>query len=516
MVQTGFFLHDSVGPGRRPANRRDDVIAVKQRLNELGLYEPPPEGFADDIDAGFDAALKRFQAENGLQVDGRLEPGGETERNLVAALSDKKPEEPVTAEKLVLNGGVGSRGANKPEDVVKVKQALNALGRLPYDRTRPPPPYIDTKTLEAIRDVQRDLGLFDDGVIGPEGETIQALRDVFTESPEGRPRTSTGETEVAAAYPLPDGETSRARRDLLYEKPRGRPGTRPGETEVAALPLAGAVPVIVRLAAPHVLRALGGSTAGATAGQVTIDAAKGTAHKGADTVAKLRMIGPSLPPIPPFPAKEDNAIQVESLPQAPSPLPTHTAFPIPDDPGMLIEIFPDQSEEFSIPFILDNSRGSEPIQILNTSIKDLVLGVASARGLNIKHIGGARENGINVKETHLGNPDGGRFGAARPDITLQNPETGRRMFINTVDTRADGETPSSREQRAAVRIIINGESGDLLLLIPKPPKGMTIDFNALEEIVTPLLKEIAKPKPKVDPREDNAPEELIRRMFRSQ
>lgn len=90
------------------------------------------------------------------------------------------------------------------------------------------------------------------------------------------------------------------------------------------------------------------------------------------------------------------------------------------------------------------------------------------------------------------------------------------MFINTVDTRADGETPSSREQRAAVRIIINGESGDLLLLIPKPPKGMTIDFNALEEIVTPLLKEIAKPKPKVDPREDNAPEELIRRMFQSQ
>lgn len=132
MVQTGFFLHDSVGPGRRPANRRDDVIAVKQRLNELGLYEPPPEGFSDDIDAAFDTALKRFQAENGLQVDGRLEPRGETERNLVAALSEHNPDEPVTGDKLILDGGVGSRGANKPEDVVKVKQALNALGRLPY------------------------------------------------------------------------------------------------------------------------------------------------------------------------------------------------------------------------------------------------------------------------------------------------------------------------------------------------------------------------------------------------
>ncbi|MEK9721872.1 MAG: peptidoglycan-binding domain-containing protein, partial [Rhodospirillaceae bacterium] len=71
------------------ANRPDDIVAVKQRLHRLGFYEPPPEGIGDDIDAEFETAIRAFQQDNGLQVDGRLEPGGETERNLVAIDDDE-------------------------------------------------------------------------------------------------------------------------------------------------------------------------------------------------------------------------------------------------------------------------------------------------------------------------------------------------------------------------------------------------------------------------------------------
>ena len=238
MARPRLFLHDSVGPGLRPTNQPGDVIAVKQRLNRLGFYEPPPEGFGDDIDAGLDAAVRAFQTDNGLQIDGRLEPGGETERNL-AAFDDDAPEEAGFAlEDIALTGRVGARGENAKQDVTQVKTLLASLGHYQFDRTRPPPPFVDTKMVEGIREVQRGLGVPVDGVIGPDGETLDALK-----------------------------------------KSEGRPGTRPGETEVAFLPAVGAAAVAaapyvlhgLRLAAPHVLRALGGMGLGAAGGQAVLE-----------------------------------------------------------------------------------------------------------------------------------------------------------------------------------------------------------------------------------------------------
>ena len=387
-------------------------------------------------------------------------------------------------------------------------------------RSRQPPPYIDTKTVEAIRDVQRDLGLFDDGVIGPDGETIQALRDVFTEAPEGRVGTSTGETEVAAAHPLPDGETSRARPNILSEKPRGRPGTRPGETEVALLPLAAAAaPLMVtgfRILAPHALRALGkigiGIGLGAAAGQAAIDAGKRKNAGSNDGQAEgaNRDSTPPLEPTPPFPGDPIEPDAPEEFPARPLTLPSRTEFPIPDDPAMLIEIFPDQSEEFSLPFILENGRGNQSTQGEITDSRTIADEIVAEEGLKVGHINGGRDDqGKDVKEAYIrGRESGGQLGSNRTDLTLRNPETGRELHINTIDTLADNITPSAREFRAAVRIIYNLEHGHILALLPKSGEGYVPERQAFKEFLRGLMKELDKDRPKIDPRNKTAAEDL--------
>jgi peptidoglycan hydrolase-like protein with peptidoglycan-binding domain len=467
MARPRLFLHDSVGPGRRPANRSGDVIAVKQRLSNLGFYQPPPEGFGDDIDAGFNAAVRAFQTDNGLQIDGRLEPGGETERNL-AAFDDDAPEEAGFAlEDLALSGRVGARGENAKEDVTQVKQALAELGRYPLDRTSEPPPFVDTKLVDAIRELQRDQGLTEDGFIDPDGETLDALK-----------------------------------------KSEGRPGTRPGETEVAiARALVLAAPYVLhglRVAAPHVLRALGGMGLGAAGGQAVIEAAK---TKGADPQTENPKMDAARPqsPLPPPPEEPPKVENIEKFPGVPIQLPTHTGFPIPDEPEMLIEIFPDDSERFSIPFILENGRGNKTTQGELTDGLGAATEVAKEENLEMEHIGGARDSeGIDKKEFYLPNAiTGGRLGSNRTDFAMKNRKTGRQIHVNTIDTYADNETPTSREFLAAVSIIFNLEAGHTLVLLPKSGEGWVPERKAFKEFLRPIIKELAKPIPKIEPRTSN-------------
>lgn len=74
-------IGDMVGNGFK--NERRDVETVKRALGGLGyLPEDPfdrPSGF---IEESTTAAIKRFQEDNGLTIDGWLQPGGETEAAL--------------------------------------------------------------------------------------------------------------------------------------------------------------------------------------------------------------------------------------------------------------------------------------------------------------------------------------------------------------------------------------------------------------------------------------------------
>lgn len=182
---------------------------------------------------------------------------------------------------------------------------------------------------------------------------------------------------------------------------------------------------------------------------------------------------------------------------------------------MLIEVFPDQSEEFNVPQILENSRGNEKTQELNTDYAGVGTEVANEDGLSVKHTGGAyNSKGEYLRELYLRNREtDGRKGSSRPDITFTSEKTDRRLFINTTDSRADGITLTTRERNGAIRIIVNGASGDILVTTPKPGEGQAIDLKALKEFLRPLLHEIDKPKPDIDPRDENVPEELIRQWY---
>jgi RHS repeat-associated protein len=67
-------------------------------------------------------------------------------------------------------------------------------------------------------------------------------------------------------------------------------------------------------------------------------------------------------------------------------------------------------------------------------------------------------------EEYLPGPGGARQGSSYPDITAE--KNGRTLRINTVDTRANGITPTTREATNATRI--RAQTGEHLLLIPKP------------------------------------------------
>jgi RHS repeat-associated protein len=73
--------------------------------------------------------------------------------------------------------------------------------------------------------------------------------------------------------------------------------------------------------------------------------------------------------------------------------------------------------------------------------------------------------GGRMKEEYLPGPGGGRKGSNWVDITAT--KNGKTLRINTVDTRLDGKTPTTREANAALSIR-KKTPGDHLVLIPKP------------------------------------------------
>lgn len=73
--------------------------------------------------------------------------------------------------------------------------------------------------------------------------------------------------------------------------------------------------------------------------------------------------------------------------------------------------------------------------------------------------------GNRLPEEYLPGPGGNRKGSSFPDITAT--KNGRTVRVNTVDTRANGVTPTTREATNAARIR-SQTPGDHLLLVPKP------------------------------------------------
>lgn len=99
--------------------------------------------------------------------------------------------------------------------------------------------------------------------------------------------------------------------------------------------------------------------------------------------------------------------------------------------------------------------GSAATRAQNGAIADSL----ESRGFTIKGGGGR------LPEEHLPGPGGGRQGGTFVDVTAARD--GRTVRVQTIDTRADGITPTTREANAAARIRAQQQPRDHTVLIPK-------------------------------------------------
>ena len=130
----------------------DEVLAVQQRLTALGYDPGSPDGYFGSVT---EAAVKEFQAANGLYVDGVV--GSVTYNALYcdAAFSQPFfPAEPAQPAQLSL----GSHG----EEVLAIQMQLLTLGYDPGTLDG----YFGTVTEAAVKEFQAANGLYVDGVVG--------------------------------------------------------------------------------------------------------------------------------------------------------------------------------------------------------------------------------------------------------------------------------------------------------------------------------------------------------------
>jgi hypothetical protein len=87
-------LTQSVGNGMD--NAPDDVRKTKYGLAHMGLFNQDDENDGDTPDnpiitQKMDTAIKSFQRDNGLKIDGKMKPRGETERALSMRIAQAYP-----------------------------------------------------------------------------------------------------------------------------------------------------------------------------------------------------------------------------------------------------------------------------------------------------------------------------------------------------------------------------------------------------------------------------------------
>lgn len=162
-------------------------------------------------------------------------------------------------------------------------------------------------------------------------------------------------------------------------------------------------------------------------------------------------------------------------------------------PNDLIEIVP-ADPRIDLPLFVER-KGNPNTRRLNTEIARLIERLAGELGIEIKHVGGARDvHGQEIEETYLPGPfpnstkDGNFL-----DIAHYIEKTKRWIFINTIDVRADGTTPTTREATASAKIRAKiSEEGHIYIEVPKEPPGKSLDAKALGQRLIPYLEEAAK------------------------
>ncbi|HEX2025075.1 MAG TPA: N-acetylmuramoyl-L-alanine amidase [Actinomycetota bacterium] len=160
----------------RPAQRGDRVRDVQRRLLALGFHIEGRELEGGAFGESTEAAVRTFQQERGLLVDGLV--GADTWHELVEAgysLGDR----------VLYLRHPSVRG----DDVRAVQRRLNLLG---FDPGREDGIFGD-QTGRAVRDFQRNVGLRPDGIVGP--STTDALDRLLAAPVSGFGRAGVREGE---------------------------------------------------------------------------------------------------------------------------------------------------------------------------------------------------------------------------------------------------------------------------------------------------------------------------------
>ena len=164
--------------GRGLDNDTDDVKVARAVTRALDGEEVSLEALSPYMDAEVEDGIRAFQKKHGLREDGIILPDGETERNMIARITGEAPDT-AAPDEVEIESSVGRGGENEGPDVVTLKRALGTLGYLNADRTKPPSPFIDEQTVDALIAFQRDRGLHQDGKADPFGPSLEELRAVL-------------------------------------------------------------------------------------------------------------------------------------------------------------------------------------------------------------------------------------------------------------------------------------------------------------------------------------------------
>ncbi|MDO5327572.1 MAG: peptidoglycan-binding protein [Clostridia bacterium] len=145
----------------------DEVRTVQRKLKELGFYKGTVDG---DFGAGTENAVKAFQKQYGLTVDGKV--GNNTMAKLVAAKQTAKPAATATPKPTAApsyNSNTYLRNGNSGKQVRQMQERLISLGYLVGTATSS----FDNATEAGVLAFQRRHTSYADGVAGP--ETLKAL-----------------------------------------------------------------------------------------------------------------------------------------------------------------------------------------------------------------------------------------------------------------------------------------------------------------------------------------------------
>lgn len=465
-----IHLKSPVGNGRD--NDPADVVAVKRALEHLGLMQRPSYGLTGFIDRETDTVLRRFQRDRGLGVDGYARPGGPTERNLNGALAGAQPPRlDGRARTVPIADGVGRGEPNEPEDVRAVQQAMAALGRVRIDRTAPPNGVADRQLVEALEAFQRENGLKEDGIVLPGGPTQVALRAALDEHEGGEgPDAAADGVKVAglpaALIPLLLGAAR-----VGAQTAARRAATAPIRPQPGALPRI--VPPLLDEPQPH--------------------------SPGTDERDRW-----SRPHLPPDAGERDRWTRPE--PPSDELRPEHENA----DPGLIppdiepLDRFDDSPETIDALvdkwIVMESRRGNDVTRQQLDEIRDYFKGVLTEVDKAFDAIGhthGGRDGeGKDLKELYIpGIRSQGTKDSSYVDLALYNKETGRYIYIQSVDVRADGSMVP-REEGQDTRLQENDKNA-IILRIPKQKKGKPpVDLAPYRQKMIDAIRESFRPAPK--------------------